>query len=112
MARKIVSDLLPLPAETEYLLDVLTTRRAAGREVSLERLRAGFLAMVSHELRTPLTSIIGSATDPSGDNSGLHPTEMRRTGRIPLSEAVFGIRGRTYKSPLRGKFRNRSVLCS
>ena len=71
-ATRIVEGLLMPGGTTEQLMDVITIRRADGRELSLEDLsvaqalgngetvRAEFLGMVSHQLRTPLTSIKGS----------------------------------------------------
>ena len=96
---------------TEALLNVITCRRADGREIALlnatpihsedgtvesvvvtmqdlgpvqelERLRAEFLGMVSHELRAPLTSIKGASATVLAAARVLDPAEVRQFFRI------------------------------
>ena len=105
-AVRILDGLRPPQLPPERLLEVLTVRRAGGRESSLEELstaqalsagktvRAGFLGMVSHELQAPLASIRGSAATLLQDEADLDPAGMRQFFRIDEQGQGMGGLGR------------------
>ena len=72
-SRRIMGNLQTPECPVEQLLDMVTFRRADGREIAL----AEFLGMVSHELRVPLSSIRGSATALLDASSDLDPAERQ-----------------------------------